>query len=221
MMSTQSDKISNPFAYADQTVTGIDYSLRCPALCVIQPYKAASTIVPFASCEFYFLTDQKSLAIDKMNIHGTLMGSWSCPEERYETIADWILGVLRKHKCMSIGLEDYAFRASNQSSLTQLAESTGLLKYFLHENGMTYTKYSISAIKKFATSKGNATKDLLYDAWLKDTAIDLNGVFGRKSDATSRSPVSDIVDAYYIANLHRIEMCATNIIYEGKELEGL
>jgi hypothetical protein len=220
-VTTKPDKISNPFVYADQVIAGIDYSLRCPALCIIPPYREPSTIVPFAFCEFYFLTDTKSVAIDKGNIHGTLMGSWKTPEERYETIADWTIGVLRKHKCMSIGLEDYAFRASNQSALTQLAESTGLLKYFLHENAMSYTRYSISSIKKFSTSKGNATKDLMYDAWLKDNSVDLNEAFGRKPDASPRSPVSDMVDAYYIANLHRIEMCATNLIYEGKDIEQL
>ena len=125
------DKIQNPFQYADEVVAGVDYSLRTPTICVIPPNRNPLTIVPFDSCEFYFLTDQKSLAIDKGNIHGTLMGAWSTPEERYETIADWTLGVLRKHSCRSVGIEDYTFRAANQSALTQLAESTGLLKYFL------------------------------------------------------------------------------------------
>lgn len=218
------DKIQNPFQYADEVLAGIDYSLRTPCVCIIEPFTGSSTIVPYAFCDFYFLTDKPSHAIDQDNIHGTLMGSWKTPEERYESIADWTLGVLRKHKCKSIGLEDYAFRATNQSALTQLAESTGLLKYFLHNESIASTPYSISHIKKFATSKGNATKEMMYQAFVRDNwnsieeySICLNSGFGRKPDATPRSPVTDMVDAYYIANLHRIETCATNIIFEGKE----
>lgn len=218
-MTSKHAKTSNPFIHADEVCAGVDYSLRGAAICVIPPYKEETPIVPFDSCEFHFLTTIKSCAIDIGNIHGTLIGSWKSDSERYESIAEWSVGVFEKLKCRSIGLEDYAFHASNSSALTQLAENCGLLKYFCYQKDIAVTKYSITSIKRFACSNGKADKSLMYDAWLSDHGVDLNGVFGRNPDAKIKSPVSDIVDSYYIACLHRIENCATNIIYEGKEIE--
>lgn len=208
---------TNPFIYATDTIAGVDYSLRSTAICVIPSNPIANTIVPFASCEFYYLTDVRKDVVDEGNIHGTLIGDWDTPEERYESIAEWSLGVLQKHKCMSIGIEDYAFRAANQSSLTQLAESTGLLKWMLHSNGIPYTKYSISKIKKFATSNGRSLKVQMYDAWIKDQGICLNSAFNRDPDVKPRSPVSDLVDAFYTACIHRIESCAMNYHYRKEK----
>ena len=51
-----------------------------------------------------------------------------------------------------------------------------------------------SVIKKFATGKGNANKELMLDAFEKDTGTNLAQVF----DTTSKSPVSDVADAYFI-----------------------
>ena len=57
-----------------------------------------------------------------------------------------------------------------------------------------YTLLPPSVIKKFATDKGNANKELMLDAFEKDTAANLAKIF----DTTSKSPVSDIADAYFI-----------------------
>ena len=57
-----------------------------------------------------------------------------------------------------------------------------------------------AAIKKFATGKGNANKELMYDAFVDEllTPKDL------KEQLTPRakkviSPINDIVDSYFIA----------------------
>jgi len=208
----------NPFEYATDTVCGIDYSLRTPALCVIPATSLNDTIVPFDSCEFYYLTQVKRDVIDHKNVHGMLIGDWDSPETRYETLAEWVLDVLKKHECKTVGIEDYAFRASNQSALTQLAENCGLLKYFLHQNAIDYSLYSPSALKKFATGNGRSLKAQVYDAWLKDTKVCLQSIWGRDPDAKPRSPVTDICDAYYCACSHRIDMVQTNYAYaKGKE----
>ena len=65
-----------------------------------------------------------------------------------------------------------------------------------------------------ATSNGRSTKDQMYDAWLKDTDICLNSVFGRSPDAKVKSPISDIVDSYYIACSQRLDMIQTNYQYQ-------
>ena len=209
--------IDNPFIYATTTVAGIDYSLRCPAICVIPPTDINNTVIPFENCHFYYLTTVQKDAIDQENIHGSVLGVYSSDEERYESIADWAVEVLKKHQCQCVGIEGYAYNASNTSSLTQLAENQGLLKYKLFQNNIAYDIFAPSAIKKFATSKGNANKDLMFDAWLNDTGVDLQSVFSRDADGKIRSPVSDIVDAYYIALSERVDTVATNYIYEEGE----
>jgi hypothetical protein len=50
------------------------------------------------------------------------------------------------------------------------------------------------------------------------TGTDLNGVFGRDPEAKSKSPVSDLVDAYFIACLQRVESAITNADYGVTEL---
>ena len=53
------------------------------------------------------------------------------------------------------------------------------------ECGWDYTLLPPSVIKKFATDKGNANKDLMLDAFEKDTSINLAKLF----DTTSKSPI--------------------------------
>ena len=57
---------------------------------------------------------------------------------------------------------------------------------------------SPSAIKKFATGKGNANKLLMYEACVEETGDDLAKLF-EFDPYNGQSPVSDIVDSYYIA----------------------
>lgn len=53
-----------------------------------------------------------------------------------------------------------------------------------------------SVIKKFATGKGNADKQKMYEQFTKDTNINLMKVF---DIPTLNNPVTDLIDAYYIA----------------------
>jgi Holliday junction resolvasome RuvABC endonuclease subunit len=52
-----------------------------------------------------------------------------------------------------------------------------------------------SVVKKGATGKGNADKDKMYEAFVKDTKIDLKKLFDTEKVG---NPISDIVDSYYI-----------------------
>lgn len=200
--------------YATEIVAGIDYSIKSPCICIIPPTPVNEVIVPFSSCIFHYLTDNRRAIVDEQNIKGELMGSWNCDEQRYETIADWAVRILKSHSCMNVGLEGYAYGAANPSRLTQMAENQGLLKYKLHSNSIHYNLYPPTSIKKMATSNGRSTKEQMYDAWLKDTQICLQSVFGRDPDGKVKNPVSDIVDSFYIACSQRIDMIQTNYNYE-------
>lgn len=90
--------------------------------------------------------------------------------------------------------ENYAFGVTT-NVLTLLAENAGVLKLHLYQMGYrNFTLLSPQTIKKFATGSGRSKKDQMYDSFVPQTGIDLS--FISKSKKTS--PVSDIVDAYYI-----------------------
>ena len=71
------------------------------------------------------------------------------------------------------------------------------LKNNLKEAGFKYITIPPTVIKKHATGKGNANKDLMYETFLSETQVDLQSQLSPKSTKIS-NPVSDIVDAYYI-----------------------
>ena len=55
-----------------------------------------------------------------------------------------------------------------------------------------------SVVKKFASGKGNADKQLMYDSFKKETNINLMNLFEQEK---LNNPVTDIVDSYYIAKV--------------------
>jgi Holliday junction resolvasome RuvABC endonuclease subunit len=65
-----------------------------------------------------------------------------------------------------------------------------------------------SVIKKFATGKGNADKQKMYEQFTKDTNTNLMKAF---DIPTLNNPITDIVDAYYIAKkgYYESRMCGT------------
>ena len=62
------------------------------------------------------------------------------------------------------------------------------------ECGWDYTLLAPSVIKKFATDKGNANKELMLGAFQEDTGVNL----GLLLDSSVKSPITDIADAYFI-----------------------
>ena len=48
---------------------------------------------------------------------------------------------------------------------------------------------------KSATGKGNADKDMMYNAFVKETNIDLKSIFETEKVG---NPISDIADSYFI-----------------------
>jgi Holliday junction resolvasome RuvABC endonuclease subunit len=94
-----------------------------------------------------------------------------------------------------VALEGYAYSASGK--VFQIAENTGILKYKLYLLSIPVTVIPPTEIKKFATGKGNADKNAMYAAFSHETGVNLKSVLTPKR-ADSVSPVSDIVDSYYI-----------------------
>ena len=179
-------------------IAGIDYSLCGPAICITDLEDSFT----FDKCQFYFLTNKKKHARRvKSNVTGEIFSPYDGDMQRYETIADWaeekVVG------CFYIGLEGYAYNATGR--VFNIAENTGVLKYKLYTRSIPIEVISPSEVKKFATKKGNASKGLMYEKFLEETNVPLQAFFGSASKEV-KSPVSDIVDAYFICKYLRYEV---------------
>ena len=86
-----------------------------------------------------------------------------------------------------------------------IAENTGILKYKLYDCGIPVEIMPPTTVKKYATGKGNANKEAMYEAFLEQHkyVLELKDIMGQD---TLDSPVTDIIDAYYIckAGIERI-----------------
>tara|TARA_B110000263_G_scaffold221736_1_gene210393 strand:- start:234 stop:794 length:561 start_codon:yes stop_codon:yes gene_type:complete len=178
-------------------IIGIDYSMTSPAVCVGQ--------IPFSydTCKFMFITKNKKLASNhSSNIVGLLLYEYNNNIERFTHLADqtveWILSQApTRHHGNNLAIEGYAFGAKGQ--VFNIGENTGILKYKLAKKVSNIINvFPPSTIKKFATGKGNANKLLMYEAFVEETGDDLAKLF-EFDPYTGQSPVSDIVDSYYIA----------------------
>jgi len=173
-------------------IVGIDYSLNSPAICV------ADTSFHFNKCHFYYLTNKKKhLGSMLKNITGYEHKEYKTPIERFKNLSDFIIHCLEKTSDeKAIFIEGYSFGSKGQA-VFQIAENCGILKYrFDFEKQFKYDTIVPSVIKKFASGKGNADKEKMYEAFTKETKVDLKKIFdmGKLSN-----PVTDIIDSYYIA----------------------
>lgn len=168
-------------------VVGIDYSMSSPSICV---HKGKTW--SFDNCTFHFLTTKKKYTLKTQNFHGEHHDSFLTQEERFSNIASWA-----KSKVpigAKVGIEGYAY--ASKGVVFDIGENTGLLKHFLWKEKTQFSVYSPPTIKKFATGKGNANKIAMNEAFVKEVDLHLDSHFGCR---VGDSPISDIVDSYYIA----------------------
>ena len=161
---------------------GIDYSLSSPGVCV----NTSEGEFKYEDCTFYFLTNTKKYDATFKDKSVKFIGSPHQPytnePERYSQIADWVVDIIKTHTKeyqikhgyfywpgdAPIQIEDYSYGSTGR--VFHIAENLGLLKYKLKmECGWDYTLLPPSVIKKHATGKGNANKELMLNAFEKDT----------------------------------------------------
>lgn len=167
---------------------GIDYSITCPCLCLFDERKSFK----FENCFFYYLTNTKKYA-DKIapNITGESFQEYVQDVDRFDTISEWATNL-----CIGaadVGMEGYAYGAKGR--VFNLAENMGLLKYKLYKHAIPVTIVEPAKVKKCATGKGNADKQVMYDTFSKETNTDLKSVFDQK---TLSNPITDVIDSYYV-----------------------
>ena len=167
-----------------KTIIGIDYSLTSPAVCINN-----------GSLMFFYLTNKKKwIGQQSEDIIGYEHKEWTAPIQRFKNISDFVIDIIFQTYNPKIFIEGYSFGSKGQG-LFQIAENCGILKYRLLQKGYSYTTVVPSVVKKGATGKGNADKDMMYEAFVKETKIDLKKLFDTEKVG---NPISDIVDSYFI-----------------------
>lgn len=176
-----------------KTIIGIDYSLTSPAICI-------TTDFIFENSKFFYLTNKKKyIGPMAKNIIGTEHKEYDTPIKRFSQISDWVYELIEDtiHTQQLVYIEGYSFGSKGQG-IFQIAENCGILKYRLQEFNIHYDTVVPSVVKKGATGKGNADKDMMYESFSKETKTDLKKVF---DTVKVGNPISDIVDSYYIAKV--------------------
>lgn len=170
-----------------KTIVGIDYSLTSPAICINN-----------GNLMFFYLTNKKKW-IGQMSedIIGYEHKEWTDPIQRFKQISDFALDIISPLINPKVYIEGYSFGSKGQG-LFQIAENCGILKYRLMENKIPYDTVVPSVVKKGATGKGNADKDMMYEAFKKETKLDLKKIFDTEKVG---NPISDIADSYFIQKI--------------------
>jgi Holliday junction resolvasome RuvABC endonuclease subunit len=191
-------------------IAGIDYSLTSPAICV---WKSTNDrIFNFDGCDLYYLEKPKRRGPTPhgiLNLHVEPYPEWETEEERHELLSTWAMEIVNGSE---VYIEGYAFATSGKSHVRSVAENTGLLKHKMHKVKQPFTSVPPSVIKKYATGKGNANKDLMYEAFTDEllTPTDLKDRLTPKAKKLT-NPVTDIVDAYFITKYGWEEFCNVDI----------
>ena len=168
-------------------VVGIDYSMSSPAICV-----HTGKHWSFDNCQFHYLTSKKKYSWSTNVFDGSLHKDFLADEQRFDNIATWAISRIPKESI--VGIEGYAYAA--KGVVFHIGENTGLLKHYLWQNKFVFDVFSPPTIKKFASGKGNANKLVMHSAFVEETGCEVDKTFGC---SPGDSPISDIVDSYYIA----------------------
>lgn len=142
------------------------------------------------------MTDKPKFAGSFGNITGTHFIKPTNQMKRFDLISDWIME--RISDCDHVMLEGYSMGSRAGMAFT-IGENTAFLKYKCYKKNLDLRTCPPSSLKKFASEKGNADKDMMYDAFIKETKQDLRKVFNYKAKKIG-NPISDIVDSYYLCS---------------------
>jgi Holliday junction resolvasome RuvABC endonuclease subunit len=171
-------------------IIGIDYSVTSPAIVakIDGGYK------------FFCYRQKKKHKVMHADLVMLEYPLYNSAEQRFDLLASGLLGAVEKHagRPSSAFIEAYAYSGSGM--ITTIAEATGCIKQMLYKSGVGYTPLIASSIKKHASGKGNASKREMVDAFKKEYGQCPYTWFDIKDDGKEKipSPVSDIVDAYFV-----------------------
>jgi Holliday junction resolvasome RuvABC endonuclease subunit len=136
---------------------------------------------------------------------------------------DWMLNHIKSfigdNDLTHIAVEDYAYGATGK--VFHIAEYAGLVKFLLWDNDKKIRLYDPNTIKIFASTRGNCDKITMHEMYQKlecDYKIDISGMPEVKT-TSGASPTSDLIDAFFIAELLRTELKLRKGLIDLKSLD--
>jgi len=178
-------------------IIGIDYSLTSPAITIYNGNDKWN--YNFGTCTHFCLANnerQRSKWAEIRSVKTEIYPVWDNDLQRYHGLANWVINcciTAISPERPKAYIEDYAYAATGR--VFHIAENMAILKDTLTKWGIKYEMIAPTVIKKYATGKGNANKEKMYDAFTDETNRKLLDEFGIKLN----NPITDIVDSYYIA----------------------
>lgn len=148
----------------------------------------------WANTKVWFLSDKKKHEDVFLNgkIIGTQHWDWFSPEQRHDNISNHFIRIASKEAANAETIiEDYSM--GSKGKVFHIGENTGLLKHKLWTRDHKLILLAPTALKKFATGKGNADKLVMHEAFVKETGVDLSSL-----GKPGTNPTSDIIDAYFL-----------------------
>jgi len=184
-------------------VVGIDWSMTCPALCIM-PLDWNGDI---SQLIFHFKTDKKKFHQDlgeANNVHGYAHSEYRFEVERFNNLAVWALDkIIRipgyaQGKKPKIFIEGYSMGSKGKTF--NIGENTGILKYVLFLEELDVTEIPPTVVKKSATGKGNADKPSMLVSFIAkfDKENKMKKLLMTEGKKVG-SPLADCVDASFIA----------------------
>ncbi len=163
---------------------GIDYSMNSPAICVYDGDKE----LKFDNCLFFVYSTKKQ-SMDRSNVFFEKQEKYDCQEDRFNSISEWAVRILKRYEIKKVGLEGYSY-GSKSSSLFDIGENGGVLKHKMWLEKIYFSIFSPPDVKKSFAGKGNAKKEMMHQFLTEKEGVYLG--------ENSESPVSDIIDSYAI-----------------------
>ena len=168
----------------------IDYSFTSPGIAI----KSGDTYNLYNICDVK--KAHGTFSVDNFIIQSEpMIDDYENNPDRWDQISDWAIGLLKMWDIDHVFLEDYAYGA-RAGLIFQIAENTGLLKYKMMKEGITFDIIPPKEIKLFATGKGNANKDALLEAFEEENSINIKKLLNLTDKQST--PSSDVIDAYFI-----------------------
>lgn len=187
-----------------QHCAGIDYSMTCPSITLINPameFKFKNT--------FVFFMDKRKKYSKKFgkNIIGTQLPGGENDIHRYDQISEWAIKILNKFNVTKVALEGYSY-GSKGSRVFNIAENTMSLKTKMFNSGIEFIVPSPSQLKKYWTGSGNSGKTEMVLEFITRTNEHLH--VAMDTSQMESKPIEDIVDSYAACNFMYDQITGSN-----------
>lgn len=190
---------------------GIDYSMSSPSICVWD----SNTELKFKNCLVYNFGNWSRCSYfqgDRGNISILKQPTFSCNEERFSNLAAWVKAVMIENNVDKVVMEGYSY--GSKGNTFEIGENTALMKNALYTLKIPFAVTDPNTVKMLATGKGNAGKDLMYQAFTEQEGVCLERQLGYHTLGDSKvdiklkekpwelKPVDDCIDSFFVLKTH-------------------